>query len=584
LLRSQLGPYFNEVRVVVVSGQPFFNKSAAQNLGALHSHHRVFFFCDCDVICDPTDIVTLAAELIKKPGTFGTFFGVRESEINARKAKHLASFGYELRLKTADGRQVHIMDNEEDSQTGTRQAPGLLFVHRSDFLAVQGYNSQLHGWGWEDQDMICRLTLGGGLKRLLRGRAIHVSHGDKARIAAYPQVSSRWESRDVMFRKALSNYDSGQFLGTYDYDRNRIHSLVTTVSKAFGTVRPPQDQQHFPAEQRPDRERPRGGSPTVSACLIVRDEEQVLARCLDSIAGLYDQLVIIDTGSTDGTPSIAARYRADFTRFTGCNSPDGLIMDFAAARNVALASAKCDWILQIDADEILTSGADAIRRHINESRYDHIAFSILSDGVQWSSGRLFRRSACVGYRSRVHEYMDCKGAFFADPRVVIENIMSKKGKERSADRNIRLCTLMIEEDPQNGRTYHYLGNEYRLLRRLDEAIECYRRAIELGNFKVGLFHSAYYLAICYLLREDFESAIAAGLQAVKIDPRYAEGHCVLGDAYTCYGHIAFARQWYLNALQCHAPPADAVLPVQAWAYHYHPIKRLRDIDSNRRDF
>jgi N-terminal domain of galactosyltransferase len=100
------------------------------------------------------------------------------------------------------------VDNEEDAEKGTRQAPGLLLVRRSDFMRIEGYNGRLHGWGWEDQDMIARLTLGAGLRRIQRGVATHLSHGDTARIAHYPPVRDRWESRDRMFRQALSNYDS----------------------------------------------------------------------------------------------------------------------------------------------------------------------------------------------------------------------------------------------------------------------------------------------------------------------------------------------------------------------------------------
>jgi hypothetical protein len=122
------------------------------------------------------------------------------------------------------------VDNEEDAEDGTRQAPGLLFARREHFEAINGYNAHLHGWGWEDQDMISRLTLGLGLTRINEGRAIHISHDDQARIGFYPPVASRWESRDRMFRAALSNYDNNCFAGTFSQDverlRGRVHSRI----------------------------------------------------------------------------------------------------------------------------------------------------------------------------------------------------------------------------------------------------------------------------------------------------------------------------------------------------------------------
>jgi hypothetical protein len=221
MLREQLGASAGvaaAVSVVEVTDEVYFNKAAAQNLGAAHSHHPVLFFCDCDIVVEPAVIARLAARVHGSPGVFATLAGVRESELNSRGGNHVVCFGYELRIKTADGRELRIVDNEEDAAEGTRQAPGLLLVKRPDFLAINGYNSRLHGWGWEDQDMISRLTLGAGLERIEEGHAIHLSHGDRDRIRAYPPVQDRWESRDRMFRQALASYDRADFRGTYDRD------------------------------------------------------------------------------------------------------------------------------------------------------------------------------------------------------------------------------------------------------------------------------------------------------------------------------------------------------------------------------
>jgi len=218
MLREQLGEHAQAVSVVNVEQQPYFNKSRAQNLGAAHSAQPYLFFCDCDIVLDPDVVRRLMTRVHESPGTFATLAGVRESETNSRGARHVVCFGYHLRIRTADGRVLEIIDNEEDADEGTRQAPGLLLVRRSDFLSIGGYNSRLHGWGWEDQDMIGRLTLGAGLKRIQEGVAIHLSHDDHARMAAYPPFRDRWESRDRMFRQALANYDNADFRGTYELD------------------------------------------------------------------------------------------------------------------------------------------------------------------------------------------------------------------------------------------------------------------------------------------------------------------------------------------------------------------------------
>lgn len=215
-LREQLDG--SDVHVVELENQQYFNKARAQNLGAAHSAQPYLFFCDCDIVLEPATVAALVQRLHATPGTFATLAGVRESELNSRGGNHVVCFGYHLRIRTRDGRVLEIVDNEEDANDGTRQAPGLLLVRRSDFLSINGYNSRLHGWGWEDQDMIGRLTLGAGLTRIQDGVAIHLSHDDEARMAAYPPFKDRWESRDRMFRQALANYDAADFRGTYDAD------------------------------------------------------------------------------------------------------------------------------------------------------------------------------------------------------------------------------------------------------------------------------------------------------------------------------------------------------------------------------
>jgi GT2 family glycosyltransferase len=217
LLARQTEGLEHAVQVVELRNQRYFHKTKAQNLGAQFAQRDILFFCDCDIIVEPDVIATLVNRLDTTPGTFATLKGVRETEQNSRQARNVVRFGYRLDVKIRNGRELSIIDNEEDANDGTRQAPGLLLVRRRDFLAVNGYNGRLHGWGWEDQDMISRLTLGAGLVRHIDGHALHISHDDHARVSQYP-VRNRWESRDKMFRQALAYYDDDDFRGTFTED------------------------------------------------------------------------------------------------------------------------------------------------------------------------------------------------------------------------------------------------------------------------------------------------------------------------------------------------------------------------------
>ena len=85
---------------------------------------------------------------------------------------------------------------------------------------------------------------------------------------------------------------------------------------------------------------------TISLCMIVKNEEKVLARCLDTVADLVEEIIIVDTGSDDRTKEIAARYTDKIYDFVWIN-------DFSAARNFAFSKATQEYIYSADADEVL---------------------------------------------------------------------------------------------------------------------------------------------------------------------------------------------------------------------------------------
>ena len=217
------------VTVVTVADQHYFNKARAQNIGAIHAPHDLLFFCDCDILLEEHELEGLVSEVSSDAQAFGTILGVTESDYNSRAAGNVVMFGYQLTIRLANGRTLSIVDNEEDIEDGSRQAPGLLIVHRETFERIGGYNGRLHGWGWEDQDMIARLTLAGGLRRIQSGHAQHLSHDDAARMRHYPLAKNRWENRDRMFRQAIENYDRGDFLGTMPADAADLGPSSTAV-------------------------------------------------------------------------------------------------------------------------------------------------------------------------------------------------------------------------------------------------------------------------------------------------------------------------------------------------------------------
>ena len=108
--------------------------------------------------------------------------------------------------------------------------------------------------------------------------------------------------------------------------------------------------------------------PSISLCMIAKNEEKYLEQCLNSVKGLADEIIIVDTGSTDRTKEIAKKFSAKIFDFKW-------IDDFSAARNESLKHAAKDWILVLDADEMIDKEAvKAIKDFIKNNEYDAFSF------------------------------------------------------------------------------------------------------------------------------------------------------------------------------------------------------------------
>ena len=211
----------SSLRLISVAGTKSFNKSAAQNIGIANAVHPICFFCDCDIVLPVPGLKQIVSDGLDVEHEFRTIKNIRETELNTREARNIRSFGYTLRIRLQNDRMIEIVDSEEDIESGLRSSPGLLIAARRHIVEINGYNSSFLGWGWEDQDMICRLTLGLGLRRSSIGCLDHISHNETSRVVNYPAGLSRWETRDKMFRAALANYDYANFLGTLSTDVER---------------------------------------------------------------------------------------------------------------------------------------------------------------------------------------------------------------------------------------------------------------------------------------------------------------------------------------------------------------------------
>jgi len=200
-------------------------------------------------------------------------------------------------------------------------------------------------------------------------------------------------------------------------------------------------------------------SPFISLCMITKDESETLGRCLGSVAPLVDEIVIVDTGSRDQTVSIAEKAGAGVIRAPWND-------DFSAARNLSLEAASGEWILVVDADEVLEN-AHRARLEERLRSHDAPAYSVeivspkgagLSERAHIT--RLFRNEPAHRYQGRVHEQI--LGAVcrklgretWTPPRSELRFIHDgyrpdKRSARKKAERNRRLLSQEIRDRPSD---------------------------------------------------------------------------------------------------------------------------------------
>ncbi len=224
---------------------------------------------------------------------------------------------------------------------------------------------------------------------------------------------------------------------------------------------------------------------TVSACLIVKNEAAFLEGCLLSLRGKVDEIVVVDTGSTDNTRDIALRHGCKLHEFAWCH-------DFSAARNYGLDRATGDWILYIDADErlsldgndrlgdLLPAGAAAAR----------VRFRPRSDTTCYDELRLFLNDPRIRFEGSMHETIVPSiervarqdGTAIASLHSVLMEHLGYDGEQgHKHERNLPLLQQAILEDP--GRVYlrYHLGYTLDELGEKDLAAEQLQAGLHLAT-------------------------------------------------------------------------------------------------------
>lgn len=222
--------------------------------------------------------------------------------------------------------------------------------------------------------------------------------------------------------------------------------------------------------------------PEVSLCMIVKNEEGRLADCLRSVCGLVNDIVVVDTGSTDRTKEVAAEFGARLFDFPWRD-------DFAAARNQSLRHARGDWAFWLDADDHIDEPNQKKLRQLFTELAEPAGYSMITRGDDalgkkgMSLVRLFKLAPEVRWQYRVHEQIApalLRQGYPLRPTDIVvyhTGYQSREVLRHKRERNLRLLLLDLADHPNAVATLLHLGMTYTQTDRFADAIPYLERAL-----------------------------------------------------------------------------------------------------------
>lgn len=283
--------------------------------------------------------------------------------------------------------------------------------------------------------------------------------------------------------------------------------------------------------------------PTISVAMIVKNEEKMLAECIETFREAVDEIVIVDTGSTDKTVEIAKEFQVNLYHHEWKN-------DFSEARNFSIGKTTGDWVMIIDADErIAREDIPKIRASKWQNKYDAVCFSVFSSlpghlgdanfGKHYSP-RLFKKSPDIYYYGIVHNLLNLPD------NVAVSDIklyhlgydLDQDKMKKKFERSITLLLKQVEEHPDDPFVLMNTAQMFLSRNFIDEAEQYAKKCVELLEDDPGfqehlLLMGLYQLSLIYLRRGDYESCEEYCMKALEIKENYIDPMLNLG---MCYFH------------------------------------------------
>lgn len=288
---------------------------------------------------------------------------------------------------------------------------------------------------------------------------------------------------------------------------------------------------------------------TISLCMIVKNEEAVLGRCLESAADLVDEIIIVDTGSTDGTKEVARRFTDKLFDFPWAD-------DFSAARNFSFDRASGGYCMWLDADDVITEDDRARFRAMREELLPgadvimmpyHTAFDPQGRPTfTYYRERVVRSDPRFRWAGAVHEAIAPAG----EVRWSDAAVSHKKAGAGDPDRNLRIYEAQLARgEALDPRSQFYYARELWYHSRFAEAAEVLTAFLDSGQgWLENEIEACRLLSQCMAALGREEEALAPLLRSLALDTPRAEVCCDMGGWFQARKQWRQAAFWYELAL------------------------------------
>lgn len=321
--------------------------------------------------------------------------------------------------------------------------------------------------------------------------------------------------------------------------------------------------------------------------MIVKNEEAYLEKCLSSVRDVVDEIIVVDTGSTDGTVDIARRYGAKVIPFEWTQ-------DFSAARNFSLEQATGDWILYLDADEELVGvDKEAFLQLLKDPKVEGYYFRIISptagetgdQGLRHLSLRLFRNRPGYRFQGALHEQIvpsilaTNPSAQLWDSGLCIYHHGYKQevvGSRNKVSRNLEILQKQVEKDPQDNYLRYNLGVALYEAGDLAGALREWENVEQKIDIKAGYaptFFRNY--AIALLKNNQPLRALEVAERGLSYFPDYTDLHYLRGQALEQLERFTQSQDAFLRCLELGETPARYVTSIGVGSYL--PLYKLGEL-------